>query len=220
MRMSSRSLSVSAPADSPPPSLFRPFMSPSSPPVSTRVCTCVPSTPVTSSAISPSFEQQRVAGAHVARQRLVGDADDLVGAAVRVEGRRSSTKRLALAQRRRCRWRSARCGSSGRAGRRGCRRRARRARPPARTSSMRRACVVEAAVREIDAHQVDAGRDQVGHRALVVGRRTERRYDLGAPWHGFRPRRLSPAARCSSIATAGSVLPSTNSRNAPPPVEI
>ena len=31
---------------------------------------------------------------------------------------------------------------------------------------------------------------------------------------------ISQQARCSSTATAGSVLPSTNSRNAPPPVEI
>ena len=79
---------------------------------------------------------------------------------------------------------------------------------------------------------------------IIVGGGPEGRHDLGTALHDaivgpqaaalnfpsflalysgpfFRPcfQRVA-AARDSSIATAGKVLPSTNSRNAPPPVEM
>ena len=72
----------------------------------------------------------------------------------------------------------------------------------------------ELAVREIDPHHVDARAHHVGKDLGIVRGRTERRDDFGATQNEAH------AARCSRISTAGSFLPSTNSRNAPPPVEM
>src|SRR5882762_6694262 len=70
------------------------------------------------------------------------------------------------------------------------------------------------AMREVDADHVHAGADHVGQHLLVVRCRTQRRDDLGPTQDETH------AARLSRTSTAGSFLPSTNSRNAPPPVEI
>ncbi len=219
MRMSSRSLSVSAPADRPPPSLLSPFMSVSSPPIVTRVCTFVPSTFVTSSAIRPSFRSSVSPRLHVPRQRLVGDADDLVGPGGRIECR-VEHEGFAVHERGLARGKALDTDLGP----------AQVAQDADHAADSRRSgayasdapgVVVEDSVREVHPNEVRAGRDQVGERAVGVGRRPERRHDLGASWHvrlAFRC--AQPDARSSSIATAGSVLPSTNSRKAPPPVEI
>ena len=140
MRMSSRSLAVSAPAREAAAQLVEPLACRRARRRSGRcVCTCVPSTPVTSSAIRPSFSSSVSPGAHVARQRLVGDADHAVRAARRVEGW-IEREGLALDQHRLARSRSARCAPWGRAGRRACRPPGRALAAAARARSMRRAC--------------------------------------------------------------------------------
>ena len=167
----------------------------------------------------PVVQEQRVARAHVARQRLVGDAHDAVRAVFGVE-LRVEREALALDQHRAAarealdaHLRAAQVAEDADHAA-GLGRRRARALDPARV-------VVEAAVREVDADQVHARRDQVCERRRRIGCRTERRDDLGASCHLRSPAsRYWPAARRSSAATAGSVLPSTNSRKAPPPVEI
>ena len=96
------------------------------------------------------------------------------------------------------------------------------------------------AVGEVDAGDIETGPAHLGKDIIIVGSRPEGRYDLGTALHGpivgpeaaalnfprfsrplFRPTfQRAAAARDSSIATAGKVLPSTNSRKAPPPVEM
>src|SRR6185437_9721925 len=78
--------------------------------------------------------------------------------------------------------------------------------------------VLRGAVREVEAHDVHArGEHLLEHRRLAR-RRAEGRDDLGA---ALAHRTVAPlAARLSSASTAGRVLPSRNSRNAPPPVEM
>jgi hypothetical protein len=61
-RISSRSLSVSAPAESPPPCRLMPLASDSSPPTRTRHSTREPATRSTSSMIAPSFSSSRSPG--------------------------------------------------------------------------------------------------------------------------------------------------------------
>ena len=80
------------------------------------------------------------------------------------------------------------------------------------------------AVREIQAHDVDAGSEHARQHIEAAACGAERRDDLGRSLHdvpGSTPRvsRFRPPA-ASRISTAGSVLPSRNSRNAPPPVEM
>ena len=88
------------------------------------------------------------------------------------------------------------------------------------------------AVREIDARHIEAGLDHAGHHLAdrrwpvpsVATILVLRSVSIVAYCSvcALRPRDAAraSAARCSSTATAGRVLPSTNSRNAPPPVEI
>ena len=74
--------------------------------------------------------------------------------------------------------------------------------------------VRERAVGEIDPHHVDAGAHRVFDDPRVVRGGTEGRDDLGPAEDETH------AARLSRMSTAGSFLPSTNSRNAPPPVDM
>src|SRR5205085_12158465 len=72
------------------------------------------------------------------------------------------------------------------------------------------------AMREIEAHDVDAREEHAFEGGGVARGGPECRDDLGAALglvHRF-------SARCSRISNAGSFLPSRNSRNAPPPVEM
>ena len=62
MRMSSRSLSVSAPADNPPPCRLMPLLLPSSPPTSTRVLMRGPSIESTCRLIWPSLSSSTSPG--------------------------------------------------------------------------------------------------------------------------------------------------------------
>ncbi len=80
------------------------------------------------------------------------------------------------------------------------------------------------AVREIQSHDVDAGAEHA-RRALPAScwrGRAWRRSWWRAAWVLLWAATLrdQPLARDSSMATAGSVLPSRNSRNAPPAVEM
>ena len=86
--MSSRSLSVSAPADSPPPWRLMPLLLPSSPPTSTRVLIRGPSMASDLQADLAVVEQQHVADEHVRGQLLVRDADRMVVAGIDGERRR------------------------------------------------------------------------------------------------------------------------------------
>ena len=98
------------------------------------------------------------------------------------------------------------------------------------------------AVREVEAYDVDAGGEHAPQDLRVAAGGTERGDDFRGAEHrgnpvnaGARarrrhaagndrrqPRRRSRAsrARSSSTSIAGSLLPSRNSRNAPPPVEM
>ena len=69
---------------------------------------------------------------------------------------------------------------------------------------------------EFDSGPIHPGGDQFPHALGVAGRRTQRGDDLGRALE----RNRHPAARCSSISTAGNFLPSRNSRKAPPAVEM
>ncbi len=181
--------------------------------------TRVPSTPVTSSEIEAVVQEQGIAGLHVPRQRFVGDAHDAVRAVRRIEGR-VERECLAFDQRRAARGKAfdAHLGPAQVAQDADDTAGPRRGRPCALDAPR---VLVEAAVRKIDADQVRAGFDQVLERRLGIGRRSERRHDLGASSHvSSRQCGGKSAARRSSAATAGRVLPSTNSRKAPPPVEI
>ena len=89
--------------------------------------------------------------------------------------------------------------------------------------------VGRAAVREVDAQHVGARADHFLEHAgaSVAGPSVAtilvRRVSIALCHVVTSLARLSsahPAARCSSIATAGSFLPSRNSRKAPPPVEM
>ena len=214
MRISWRSLSVSAPADMPPPSRFRPFWSPSVPPASTRAATPALD-PGHLERDQPVVEQQRVAGRDVARQRLVGDADHLVGAAVRVV---ADVKHEALTL--------AQLGAAGGEALDADLRAAQVAEyaddAPARsaarrTSSMRRACAERPPCEKLTRTRStpDATRSVIARSLSVAGPSVAT--ILVRRCMVFDPP-AQPCARCSSIATAGSVRPSTNSRNAPPPV--
>jgi hypothetical protein len=82
------------------------------------------------------------------------------------------------------------------------------------------------AMRKIQPYDVDAGSEHSRQHVGGAAGRTERGDYFGRALHrGSRLKRIvvaavQRAARCSRIATAGSVLPSRNSRNAPPPVEM
>ena len=78
--MSSMSLAVSAGAVRPPPALLMPLLFDSSPPTTTVVCTSSPLHRVDRQAQQAVVEEQRVAGPHVARQLLVVEADALARA--------------------------------------------------------------------------------------------------------------------------------------------
>ena len=70
------------------------------------------------------------------------------------------------------------------------------------------------------------GGDQGQHALGAARRRAQRRHDLGRALQGRRGLlhgglgHDQPLARCSSMSTAGSFLPSRNSRKAPPAVEM
>ena len=76
--------------------------------------------------------------------------------------------------------------------------------------------IIGRAVGKVDADHIHPGGDQFPHALGVAGRRTQRGDDLGRALE----RNRHPAARCSSISTAGNFLPSRNSRKAPPAVEM
>src|SRR5690606_2535918 len=95
--------------------------------------------------------------------------------------------------------------------------------------------VVAVAVREIDARDVEAALHHAGEALGIVGGRSQRGDDLRAAMqalHGTNYRIVTahtepgtpvdaqPRPRSSRTATAGSCLPSTNSRKAPPPGEM
>ncbi|MDT4837335.1 hypothetical protein FQZ97_710650 [compost metagenome] len=93
--------------------------------------------------------------------------------------------------------------------------------------------VLRGAVREIQPHHVDACGNHARQDLQRAGGGADGGNDLGGTGHarvslvqdGGPARRqarrmLQPAARCSSTSKAGSFLPSRNSRNAPPPVEM
>ena len=137
--MSARSLSVSAPADKPPPCLLMPLLSDK---LAADHDARVDARPVHGRDVQHELavvEQQRVAGAHVLRQTLVGDADGRLRARVRVE-RNVEREGSRLRSARPCRRRSARCGSSVPADRRARRPTCRPARATERTISTRLAC--------------------------------------------------------------------------------
>ena len=83
--MSSRSLSVSARADRPPPRRLMPLWSDSSPPVSTRHSTLAPRIATTFKLDLPVAQHQFVAGRDVLRQLDVGHPDAALGTVVRRE---------------------------------------------------------------------------------------------------------------------------------------
>ena len=164
-------------------------------------------------------EQQRVAGAHVLRQALVGDADGCWRAgAWRPARRRARRRRLRSASP--CLRRSARCGSSGPAGRR-----ARATHLPTCSATvahhLRRAWRAPAAspcekltrTTSAPARSMSASTLGLSVAGPSVARILVRRSIETLSVNGWRP-------RSSSTATAGSFLPSRNSRNAPPPVEM
>ncbi len=72
----------------------------------------------------------------------------------------------------------------------------------------------EGAVRKVQPHHVDAGAHHVEQYFGIIRGRTKSRDDLGPALNEAH------AARCSRISTAGSFFPSTNSKNAPPPVDM
>src|SRR6185369_7059269 len=77
---------------------------------------------------------------------------------------------------------------------------------------------VGGAMREVDARHIQARLDHRGDHTRALGRRPQScDYLCAAP--GIH-RASACSARSCNIATAGSVLPSTNSRKAPPPVEM
>ena len=157
-------------------------------------------------------EQQHIAGTHVLRQTLVGDADGgLVAGAgvernVECEGVAFVQDDLALREALDADLRALQVAEH---------------RDPFADLLRNRAHHLDAlgvrlrvAVREVDAHDVRAGAQHVRQHFGIVGGRAECREDLGASEH------RQFFARSSSTATAGNFLPSRNSRNAPPPVEM
>ena len=74
--------------------------------------------------------------------------------------------------------------------------------------------VRQRAMGEIHADHIDACAHHVADDLGIVRRRPEGGDDLGATQYEAHE------ALCSRMSTAGSFLPSTNSRNAPPPVEM
>src|SRR6202008_2229217 len=81
-----------------------------------------------------------------------------------------------------------------------------------------------AAVRGVQAYHIHAFMHHSGQHTQVIGRRPYGGANFRSSEHNFpcaaRGFVYHPRARSSSATTAGSGLPSTNSRNAPPPVEI
>ena len=215
--MSSRSRSESAGAEMPPPWRFKPLRSESSPPTRTRVSTLVVPTALDVEHDLPVVEQQRVAGLHVARQVLVGDTDvtDRAGLGIELgierEGRALEQHDPTFTEALDADLRAAEIEQDADA-----------AIGALRGGAHQRqaaAAVVDGAVRGIEPHDVDAGVHHLRQHLEIIGRRPDRGDDLGAPQRRWRTLiRHAHALRAS--ATAGSVLPSTNSRNAPPPVEM
>src|SRR5690606_38676622 len=87
------------------------------------------------------------------------------------------------------------------------------------------------AVGKIQAYHIHAGLQHGIQHLGVIGSRTQGCNNLGSSLHTTSEREAAPSgaarlmpdyflARSSSIATAGRVLPSRNSRKAPPAVEI
>jgi hypothetical protein len=160
----------------------------------------------------PIVEQQHVARGHVGREFLVGDSDGALGAGIHCEARiqgelraigelhPTSQEALDADFRAREVAQNTDVASGLRGG------------IPHQIEAPR--VVGGRAMREVDADHVHAGPDHVGQHLLIVRCRTQSCDDLG-------PTQLEThAARLSRTSTAGSFFPSTNSRNAPPPVEI
>ena len=224
--MSSRSLSVSAGAEMPPPWRLTPLRLDSSPPERTVVAMRVPDDLLDLEHDLAVRQQQRVAGVTSFGQILVGDSRlRLIGAGVRIE-RGIERERRALGQHRPAvakaldaDLRPGEVGQNADVAVGLARRLAHHLDAPALR--------IARAVREIDARHIETGAAPCRRPRRVVGRGSERRDDLGSSLRVHSPHASAQSAclrrrvaRCSSIATAGSVLPSTNSRNAPPPVEM
>ena len=219
--MSSRVLvGQRAGAERPPPWRLMPLWSDSSPPTRTRVSMRGPSTPVDVEHDLSVIQQQRIAGGARPAADLVGDADRLHACRPCGSSATSSVNALALHEQHLAVREAARCGSSG---------------PAGRQQHADQLVGLRAASRTISS----------APRAVCDGRRAR-----SSPAPRRRPARIicvstfgssvagpsvatifvrrscadaadpQPRARCSSMATAGSVLPSRNSRKAPPPVEM
>ena len=208
-----------------------PLLSDSSPPITTRVSMRGPFTAVDvqhdagrRSAAACRRRARPSAGSCRRRRRLIAVP------ALRVE-RDVEREGVAFVQHDLAVRRNARCGSSGPADRRARRPTCRPAPPTARTICDALGVRLRLAVREVDAHDVGAGAQHVGQHLGIVGGRAECGQDLGATEHDDRQQRLavryagfrrvaSAGRALFQHATAGSFLPSRNSRNAPPPVEM
>ena len=79
--------------------------------------------------------------------------------------------------------------------------------------------VARRAVREVEAHHVDAGAHHPLEHLRGARRRPEGGDDLGGAG-GMGVHQLPSRARRSRISIAGRILPSRTSRKAPPPVEM
>ena len=210
--MSSMSLSVSAPADRPPPCRLMPLLLPSSPPTSTRVLMRGPSIESTCRLICPSLSSSTspdetsdgsflyaiptawsVPASTGSEASSVNSAPSASTTLPDGESVDADLRTLQVAEHTHVAAGLAR-------------------RFPHQLQAPR--VIGERAVREIDPHHIDAGTHHVGKHLGVVRGGTERRDDFGPTQNEAH------AARCSRISTAGSFLPSTNSRNAPPPVEM
>ncbi len=160
----------------------------------------------------PIVQQQHVAGENIRRQFLVRDAHARFGA--RIDGERRVQREF---------------GAVGQLHLAGLEavdadfrplQIAEQAHVPARSTSGRAhqldpaRMVGDRAMREIQAHHIHAGAHDLGQHRRIIRGGTQGRDYLGAPKQGIH------AARFSRISTAGSFLPSTNSRNAPPPVDM
>ena len=161
-------------------------------------------------------DEKDIPGSHVPRQVFVGQADALgralIRRALRVDDEALALAELdrALTQTLEANFRALQIGNEPHL----------TPRRPRRVAHGRRPLRVFGlgAVRIIQTCGVEAEVDEVLHHARGISRRTQGGNDLG-PSHR-RPVDTHPAARALSMATAGKVLSSRNSRKAPPPVEI
>ncbi len=157
-------------------------------------------------------QQQHIAGEYVGRQFLIGNSHRMLGAGIdgqrSVQGEFGAVSQLDLSGRKPvdADFRSLQIAEHAHVAAGLARSLAHQFDP---------ACMIgNRAVREIQTHHIHAGAHHLlEHRRIVRGRPQGR--------DNFRaPQARIHAARCSRISTAGSFLPSTNSRKAPPPVDM